>query len=60
MSDETAFQTCAAEYDNATQLPELIQCVSDAAESAKQDVASGLDAFFLIYAGALVLYVVAL
>jgi len=35
---------------------ELLKCVSEDTEAAKNDVAEGLDAFFLLFAGALVFF----
>ena len=43
--------------DTATQLSELLACMSTADTDRRTDLATGLDAFFLIFAGALVLYV---
>ena len=43
--------------DTATQLSELLACMSTADTDSRTDLATGLDAFFLIFAGALVLYV---
>jgi hypothetical protein len=45
-----SFATCSAEFpDTATQLPEFLECLST-------ELSAGLDAFFLIFSGALVLY----
>ena len=54
----TSYEVCSMEFnDTATQLSELLDCMSTADADSRKDVATGLDAFFLIYAGALVLYV---
>jgi hypothetical protein len=54
----TSYEECSAEFpDVSTQLPELLKCLSTAQDEARADLALGLDAFFLIYAGSLVLYV---
>jgi hypothetical protein len=44
--------------DTSTQLSELLACMSTADSDSQKSLATGLDAFFLIYAGALVLYVI--
>jgi hypothetical protein len=52
----TSYETCSMEFnDTATQLPELLACISTEEADSHADLALGLDAFFLIYAGALVL-----
>lgn len=57
MTTMTTFEACSAEFpDSAAQLPELLNCLATAADEKAADLASGLNAFFLIYAGALVLY----
>jgi hypothetical protein len=54
----TSYETCSMEFsDTSTQLAELLACISTAEQASRVDIATGLDAFFLIYAGALVLYV---
>lgn len=51
----TSYETCAMEFnDTDTQLSELLACMSTADTDSRKDLATGLDAFFLIYAGALV------
>ena len=51
----TSYETCAMEFnDTDTQLSELLACMSTADTNSRKDLATGLDAFFLIYAGALV------
>lgn len=51
----TFFETCAAEFgDNVTA---LVGCVSDLHQEKDKSISGGLDAFFLIFAGAMVLYV---
>ena len=54
----TSYEVCSMEFnDTSTQLSELLACMSTAETDNRKDLATGLDAFFLIYAGALVLYV---
>jgi hypothetical protein len=51
----TSYETCAIEFnDTSTQLSELLACMSTTDADLRQDLATGVDAFFLIYAGALV------
>jgi hypothetical protein len=54
----TAYETCSLQFnDTATQLSELLACMSTSDQERRTDLATGVDAFFLIFAGALVLYV---
>ena len=54
----TSYEVCSMEFnDTSTQLSELLNCMSTAETDSRKDLATGLDAFFLIFAGALVLYV---
>ena len=56
MSAATNYHACKAEFpDSATQLDALLECISTAHSAESTDIATGLDAFFLISAGALVL-----
>lgn len=51
----TSYETCAMQFnDTETQLSELLACMSTTDSDSRKDLATGLDAFFLIYAGALV------
>mmetsp|Transcript_48336 Transcript_48336/g.52253 ORF Transcript_48336/g.52253 Transcript_48336/m.52253 type:complete len:534 (-) Transcript_48336:231-1832(-) len=56
---ETVFESCSAQY-TTDQLDSLLQCISDGSAketaAAKEDIAIGLDNFYLIFAGALVFF----
>eukprot|EP00934_Nitzschia_sp_Nitz4_P001687 Nitzschia sp. Nitz4//scaffold12_size214221//81935//83673//NITZ4_001497-RA/size214221-augustus-gene-0.7-mRNA-1//1//CDS//3329535011//1687//frame0 len=57
----TIYESCAALYpDSSTQLDELLKCISTEHSAALQeettDLAGGIDAFYLIFAGALVYF----
>jgi len=56
---ETVFESCSAQY-TTDQLDSLLQCISDGSANetaaAKEDIAIGLDNFYLIFAGALVFF----
>jgi hypothetical protein len=51
----TSYEACSMFNDTETQLSELLACISTEEAATHSDLAAGLDAFFLIYAGALVL-----
>lgn len=51
----SAFEVCTAQHGSDLSV-ELLQCVSDAADAGRKDISSGLNSFFLIYAGALVFF----
>jgi Amt family ammonium transporter len=55
MSSQSVFEVCQSQHGTDLSV-ELLQCVSDAAESGRADISSGLNSFFLIYAGALVFF----
>jgi len=59
MSDVSVFETCTAQY-TTDELDSLLQCISDgsaaATAAATLDISTGLDHFYLIYAGALVFF----
>jgi hypothetical protein len=49
------YATCSGAFpDPSTQLPQLLECISDADTAGRADLAAGLDSLFLIFAGALV------
>ncbi|GKY93678.1 hypothetical protein MPSEU_000335100 [Mayamaea pseudoterrestris] len=59
MSGSSIFETCLAQFpDTSSQLSELLGCVSDQNEqanlSAAQNVADGVNSFFILFGGALV------
>ncbi len=52
----SSYEVCSMEFnDTSTQLSELLVCMSTADADSRKELATGLDAFFLIFAGALVL-----
>ncbi|KAL3786394.1 hypothetical protein HJC23_002951 [Cyclotella cryptica] len=51
----SAYEVCTSQHGSELSV-ELLQCVSDAAENGRNDISSGLNSFFLIYAGALVFF----
>ncbi|KAL3823456.1 hypothetical protein ACHAXA_010216 [Cyclostephanos tholiformis] len=51
---ETTYDCCAETF--ADDVTGLVQCISTANDAANADVIGGLDAFFLIFAGALVFF----
>jgi len=59
ISESSVFETCAAAFDTS-ELDSLLQCISDGQQeklgAATYDLASGLDSFYLIFAGALVFF----
>jgi Amt family ammonium transporter len=56
MSDDTSiFEGCVDTHSSNLSV-ELLQCVSDATEAARSSLTSGVDTFYLIYAGALVFF----
>uniref|UniRef100_A0A7S4VHE7 Ammonium transporter AmtB-like domain-containing protein n=1 Tax=Ditylum brightwellii TaxID=49249 RepID=A0A7S4VHE7_9STRA len=48
------YENCLAEYDSST--TEFVQCISDGHERNLSSLASGVDTFYLIFAGALVYF----
>lgn len=58
--DDTVFQTCFRLNDGDQNITKLLECVSDDHQSrqdfANLDLASGIDSFYLIFAGALVYF----
>lgn len=50
----SVFETCSANFQD--DMTELIKCISDASESSATNVTSGLDTFYLLWAGALVYF----
>jgi hypothetical protein len=57
MSDPTLYQGCLAATNNTNDTYSILQCIADAHEADQKSIAAGLDSFFLIYGGAMVLYV---
>jgi len=55
MSDKSIFEVCTEEHGQDISI-KLLQCISDAVELEKDDLRSGVDTFYLIYAGALVFF----
>ena len=53
--DLTLFQTCEAQFPGSSNISSLLECVTDAQVERSTSIAGGLDAFFLIFAGAMVL-----
>lgn len=52
----SSYEVCSMEFnDTSTQLSELLACMSTTEADGRTNLATGLDAFFLIFAGALVL-----
>jgi Amt family ammonium transporter len=51
----SVFEVCKQQHGSDLSV-ELLQCVSDAAEGGRDEISSGLNSFFLIYAGALVFF----
>jgi len=60
MSTGTIFDQCSADFDIDSNLAGLIQCLSNTqqatAENRAASLASGIDSFYLIFAGALVYF----
>jgi Ammonium Transporter Family len=55
--DLTVFQSCTAQFpDTQANLTELLQCISDGHTTAETSLGTGVDTFYLIFAGALVYF----
>jgi len=56
MSGEmTIFESCSVDYD-ADDVTSLLKCIADKNDVARADLQSGLDTFYLLWAGALVYF----
>jgi Amt family ammonium transporter len=59
MAEKTLFETCSDQF-STDELTDLLSCIADGHEANREtghlDVASGLDSFYLIFAGALVFF----
>ncbi|KAL7547558.1 hypothetical protein ACHAWF_010847 [Thalassiosira exigua] len=53
--DKSIFEVCVDTHGSNLSV-ELLQCVSDTTEAARSSLTSGVDTFYLIYAGALVFF----
>jgi len=51
----SVFESCVESFGGNLTV-ELLQCVSDGTEAAKNDLAGGVDSFYLLFAGALVFF----
>ena len=55
--DLSIFASCSAEFpDTATELGNLLECMSNAQSAATDSLGAGIDSFYLIFAGALVYF----
>jgi len=52
----TVFEQCSKDYDAETQISSLLKCLADTQEKRADSLASGIDTFYLIFAGALVYF----
>lgn len=55
MSDSTVYETCSNKF-TTDQLDRLLSCIADGSQAKSADLASGLNSFYLIFAGALVFF----
>jgi len=53
--DPSLYETCTAEY-SSDDIKDLIKCVSEKSEERLKSMASGVDTFYLLFAGALVYF----
>mmetsp|Transcript_11583 Transcript_11583/g.19800 ORF Transcript_11583/g.19800 Transcript_11583/m.19800 type:complete len:540 (-) Transcript_11583:173-1792(-) len=55
MAETTIYQTCTASIEE-TDIGELLKCVAEQAQQQREDLISGINSFYLIFAGALVFF----
>jgi len=55
MAETSIYQTCTASIDEAD-IGALLKCVADQTQQRREDLISGINTFYLIYAGALVYF----
>jgi len=53
---DNIFKTCDSNLDNANNITKLIQCISDKNEALNSDLGTGVDKFYLLFAGTLVYF----